>query len=250
MVKRNCFFWTYCNSYNSFKFKNYLSKVNHTWNHPLVFMHLCKLFGLIKLNTICFFSPSWRNDYGVGHSSDTKGLCLTKLSSEMLQNLPFLGIKHYPKSFFLLSFSVNLLDLSQTQNCWKWVFLFQKYFRFWINFVKDYFIKYKHDISEECRVINFEDTLKWFLGNVSLTQNQNFFLPTYEKIYVEDKMLLIVIVLSGQLVPKLQITISWYKLEMKVSGLSKLSKLFKTKNKLSFGWSIGEIFDIVRMCLA
>ena len=55
-------------------------------------------------------------------------------------------------------------------------------------------------------------------------------------------MLLIVIVLSGQLVPKLQITISWYKLEMKVSGLSKLSKLFKTKNKLSFGRSIGEIF--------
>ena len=64
----------------------------------------------------------------------------------------------------------------------------------------DYFIKYKPVISEESQVINFEDTLKWFLGNVSLTQNQNFFLlPTYEKIYVEDKMLLIVIVLSGQL---------------------------------------------------
>ena len=106
------------------------------------------------------------------------------------------------------------------------------------------------DYQNVCQILKsaIEDTLKWFLGNVSLTQNQNFFLPTYEKIYVEDKMLLIVIVLSGQLVPKLQITISWYKLEMKVSRLSKLSKLFKTKNKLSFGSSIGEIFDI-RMCL-
>ena len=66
-----------------------------------------------------------------GHSSEIWGLCLMKCSSEMLQNLAYFWNK---KTQLVL---------------YNWVFLFQKYAKFWSVSLEN-FIKHKNLISEEC----------------------------------------------------------------------------------------------------
>ena len=82
--------------------------------------------------------------YVLCHSSQFLGLCSTKSSREMLQNLPYFWNMKNPKSFFVLHFKLDI-DQSWTRAycnkskvAWNvkqktsiWVFLFQKYGKFW-----------------------------------------------------------------------------------------------------------------------
>ena len=109
--------------------------------------------------------------YIVQHSSEIKGLCLMKCSSETFQNLPYFWNKKTQTVFFFIFHFEQLWicnsrcpDLCwhrpghpllqiQSSSKWKmkttiWVFLFQIYGKFW-SVSLDNFIKHKPPISEK-----------------------------------------------------------------------------------------------------
>ena len=103
------------------------------------------------------------------HSSEIRGLCLMKCSSETLQNLPYFWNTKTHVVFFLFHFVLLYFfpnecpglcqdrpghPLLKIQSClrWKksiWVFLLQKYGKFW-SISQDNFIKHNPLISEVC----------------------------------------------------------------------------------------------------
>ena len=97
------------------------------------------------------------------HSSQFEGLCSTKSSSKMLQNLPYFWntknhIVFFIFHFVLLYFSLmNALVYVECRHAWNekrkknyisWDFVFQKYGKFW-SILLEHFIKHKYLISEE-----------------------------------------------------------------------------------------------------
>ena len=102
------------------------------------------------------------------HSSEIRGLCLMKLSNNMLQNLLYFSNKKSQIVFFRFSIwaTLDVLKVSQIEKRKKtsWVFLFQKYSKFW-SALLDNFIKHKSLISEEC---------DWKSSNLVEKQNKTY----------------------------------------------------------------------------
>ena len=99
----------------------------------------CKLL-LARAHTAAILSITFFSWFQLkGHSSEIRGLCSTKSSNEILQNLPYFWNKKTCLVFFMFHFVLLYFSLINA---------LQKYGKFW-SISLGHFIKHKPLISEE-----------------------------------------------------------------------------------------------------